>query len=222
MKTIRCRCLLFTVVCFTCTSAAAQFADDESPPPTRWTAEATTIDATDQDPETTVPVRPSFPVLSHQTDDAHQTFAGQPAAAKISGPAVTVGSSLAVVLGLFAGLVWLTRRFGSRGLHQGAIPNEVFRSLGSSPIDPRTRVTMLRCGNRILVVAQSASGVQPLAEIDDPEEVRQLTASCLGDAGRSFNSTLKAIEQEPVPHGFTGTVESRPISRKRSRLFATA
>ncbi len=143
---------------------------------------------------------------------------------KIAVPALTVTSSLAVVLGLFAGLVWLTRKFGSRSMNQGAVPKEVLSSLGSTPLDSRTRITMLRCGNRILVVAQTATGLHPLSEITDPDEVRELTAACLGDSKHTFNSTLQSIEAEKTNSGFVDANVVTPSTRARSRgrLFATA
>ena len=65
-------------------------------------------------------------------------------------PLITVSSSLAVVLGLFAALIWATRKFGSRGTGNRSIPKEIFQTLGSTSIDPRTQVSLLRCGQRIL------------------------------------------------------------------------
>jgi flagellar biosynthetic protein FliO len=192
---------------------------DPTPKPTRWTTQAKTLDTA---PPESTQLTSSFPTLRDQADSSHSGVIEPKSTRAFSGPAITVTSSLAVVLGLFAALIWMTRRFGSRGINQAALSGEVLQSLGTAPIDPRTRVTLLRCGNRILVLAQTATGVQPLAEITDPEEVRHLTATCLGDAGRSFVSTLRSIEQEPVQPGFAGSVDPPPAARKRSRLFATA
>ncbi|MGB7328103.1 MAG: flagellar biosynthetic protein FliO [Rubripirellula sp.] len=142
-------------------------------------------------------------------------------------PAVTVTSSLAVVLGLFAAMVWLTRKFGSRSIAPGAIPRDVFEHLGSSPIDARTRLTMVRCGGRILVLSQTATEVRPLSEITDPEEVQRLTAACLGDSKRNFASTLQSIEKEPAKPGFaseppqTFHAPADETPRSRGRLFST-
>lgn len=190
-----------------------------TPKPTRWTTQPKTLDS--PTPESTQ-LTSAFPSLREQANRSHAVTDEPKPDRTFSGPAITVTSSLAVVLGLFAALVWMTRRFGSRSMNQGTISSEVLQSLGTTPIDPRTRVTLLRCGNRILVLAQTATGVQPLAEITDPEEVRHLTATCLGDAGRSFVSTLRSIEKEPAKPGFAGEIDPPPQARKRSRLFATA
>ena len=47
-------------------------------------------------------------------------------------PVITVVSSLVVVLGLFATLIWLTRRFGGGAVRAGAMPSDVIQNLGST------------------------------------------------------------------------------------------
>tara|TARA_R110002049_G_scaffold2750_8_gene22198 strand:+ start:128948 stop:129754 length:807 start_codon:yes stop_codon:yes gene_type:complete len=145
---------------------------------------------------------------------------------KLAGPAVTVTSSLAVVLGLFALMIWLTRRFGSRTLGQTSLPNEVLQSLGTATLDARTKVNLLRCGGRVIVVAQTPTGVYPISEFTSPEEVRQLIASCQSTSKQSFAQTLQAFEKEAAPRGFVGHETPPPQDgadrRKRGRLFATA
>ena len=71
----------------------------------------------------------TFPSFSRAAID-HASSESAPTGdqkSKIAVPAITVTSSLAVVLGLFAGLVWLTRKFGSRAMNQGAVPKEVLQ-----------------------------------------------------------------------------------------------
>lgn len=165
-----------------------------------------------------------FPSLTHPSQSAVDQSVEQAVERnRFAAPAVTVTSSLAVVLGLFAALVWIARKYGSRSIAPGAIPRDVLESLGSTAIDSRTRVTMLRCGGRILVLAQTAAGIQPLSEISDPEEVRQVTAACLGDAKRSFATTLQSIEKEKPAANFVGDSQQTVASpRSRGQLFATA
>lgn len=166
----------------------------------------------------------NFPALNTQPSSADtptregRESGGMP----FSGSLFTVGSSLVVVLGLFGGLVWVTRRFGTRSMTSGVIPTEIMQSLGSSPIDSRTRITLVRCGNRILVLAQTATGIQPISEITDAEEVRQLTALCLGDSKKEFATTLRSIEQEKTPSGYVGGEPQPSSPRSHGRLFATA
>ncbi|GAA5506647.1 FliO/MopB family protein [Novipirellula caenicola] len=166
-----------------------------------------------------------FPALSQRspaTDKPNEPSEGEKGS-QLAIPGLTVASSLAVVLGLFAGFVWLTRRFSTGGSANGVIPKDVVQNLGSTSIDSRTKVSMIRCGNRIIVVAQTATGIHPLSEITDPNEVLQLTASCIGESKRNFASTLREFEKEPAEKGFVGTpIETPPTPRSRGRLFASA
>ena len=174
----------------------------------------------------------TFPSLAQRADDrALSESNGErgPKTSKLAGPsAITVASSLAVVLGLFAAFVWLTRKFGSRSINGAGVPKEWVQPLGSTPIDSRTRITLVRCGNRILVMAQTAAGVQALTEITDAEEVRELTAACLGDAKPTFASALHSLENEKAGAGFVGTppqraaVDDRSTPCARGRLFTSA
>jgi flagellar biogenesis protein FliO len=167
----------------------------------------------------------SFPELKRGSASSnHLTDSGKDSKAtpKVSGSLVTICSSLAVVLGLFAGFVWINRKFGSGSGNNGGIPKEVVQPLGSTPIDSRNRVTMLRCGNRILVLVQNAQGVQPVAEITSADEVRELTAACLGNSKQAFASTLQSIEQERTDAGFLGEQPRQQSTRTSGRLFASA
>ena len=80
---------------------------------------------------------------------------------------------------------------------------------------------MVRCGNRVLILAQSATGVHPLSEISEPDEVRHLTAACLGNSKKSFDSALQSIEREKADGGFLGNQIDPPTPRASKRLFAT-
>ena len=100
---------------------------------------------------------------------------------RFAGPIVTTVSSLLVVLAVFGGLVWVSRRYGASRAPTGVLPEDVLRNLGGVAIDSKTRVTFLKVGQRILVIGQTQSGdPQTLSEITDPDEVRRLTDRCLG------------------------------------------
>lgn len=125
-------------------------------------------------------------------------------------PLVTVTSSLAIVLGLFAGLVWLLRRSGGKAT--GQLPEEVFSLLGRTTLGPRQNITLARCGRRILVLAVSPSTTSTLAEITDPDEVADLAAQCGNGGSRQlFQRTLTEMgEEEPTVPGFIDPAEERP------------
>ena len=137
-------------------------------------------------------------------------------------PLITVSSSLAVVLGLFAALIWATRKFGARGGSNKNIPKEIFQTLGSTSIDPRTQVSLLRCGQRILILARTNNGVHPLGEITDKDEVSHLIATCTGDSKQEFHNALASLESEPAGSGYIGRQPEPAVARSRGRLFASA
>ena len=165
----------------------------------------------------------TFPSLVPTSGQANTGTDPDPTAAvRASSPLITVTSSLAVVLGLFAALIWVTRRFGGRAGGNGTIPKEIFQNLGSTSIDPRTQISLLRCGQRILIIARTNNGVHPLGEITGAEEVNQLTAACLGDSKQAFQTALQSMESEPTDGGYLGKDKKQPTARSRGRLFATA
>lgn len=168
-----------------------------------------------------VNVRPSFPSLtpriSHSDDGTAR--AEKVATHALSAPSVTVASSLAVVLGLFAGMIWLTRRFGGGASSNRALPKEALEVLGTATLQPRLTVSLVRVGSRVVVLGHSAQGVHTITEITDLDEANRLIATCRGESTVGFANELKAIEREPFRPGF---VEPASDSEPRRRLFASA
>ena len=166
--------------------------------------------------------RPAFPPLVPRSriDQGDSEKAATPSASAMSGPTITVASSLAVVLGLFAGTIWLTRRFGAGARGSRTVPNEAVEVLGSSVIDARTKLSLIRVGTRVVVLAQTAQGVHPISEITDLDEANELIATCRGDSKRGFAEQLKSIERESQSPGFVGSSTDSPPPPRR--LFATA
>jgi len=142
---------------------------------------------------------------------------------KMIAPLVTVGSSLTIVLALFCGLVWAGRKFGGGAAASKPLPASALTPLGHVMLDPRTKLMLVKCGRRILVLSQTASGITPITEVTHPDEVRELIASCSSEAREMFQQTLREIELEPAK-GFTDSPPSTQPAppRASSRLFATA
>jgi flagellar biogenesis protein FliO len=90
--------------------------------------------------------------------------------------AVTVFGSLALVLGVFFALVWVLRRAAPAGA--ALLPAEAFEVLGRAPLANRQQAHLLRCGNKLLLVASGAAGIESLTEITDAAEVDRLTDLC--------------------------------------------
>lgn len=85
-------------------------------------------------------------------------------------PLVTVGSSLAIVLGGFAILAALFRKTEK----PRAKPSELMETLGAVQVTPKVKLHLVRLGSRLLVLHLGANSVERVAEISDPEEVQNL------------------------------------------------
>lgn len=94
-----------------------------------------------------------------------------------------VVSSLAIVIGGYLGFVWLTRKFG--GASDKSLPSEVFEVIGTSPLNPKQNLQLVRLGSKLLVLVSGDEGVSPIAEVTDADEVEYLTGVCLQKSGRS-------------------------------------
>lgn len=143
---------------------------------------------------------------------AEKPPADTPSSLKLSAPAVrepgkrpntfqsliTVGGSLAAVLGLFLLMVWAVRRTSPRGL--ATLPREAFEVLGRAPLANRQQAQLLRCGNKLLLVAVGAAGAgaDTLTEITDPAEVERLADLCRqtrsGGPVATFRQALRQAE----------------------------
>jgi flagellar biogenesis protein FliO len=126
---------------------------------------------------------------------------------------MTVGSSLAIVVGLFCVTAW----FMKRGQPGGAklLPGEAVSVLGRQPLPGRQQMILVRCGSKLLLVAVSMHGAETLTEITDPLEVDRLAGLCgQGDAhsvSTSFNELMSQWgTDEPAP------TRSSLFSRRRA------
>ena len=112
---------------------------------------------------------------------------------------VTVGGSLAVVLGVFFLIVWLLRRASPGAM--GTLPGEVFEVLGRASLANHQHVQLLRCGNKLLLVSFHAAGAganaNTLTEITDPKEVDRLAGLCRqargGNPSKTFRQVLRQV-----------------------------
>ncbi|MEL6898630.1 MAG: flagellar biosynthetic protein FliO, partial [Planctomycetota bacterium] len=105
----------------------------------------------------------------------------------------SVCTSLAIVMGLFAALVWISRKFGG-GNASGALPNQAAEVLGTTMLAPRSRLQLVRVGGRVLVLAHGPAGVTRLDSIEDPDEAARLVAACKGESAEGFREALRSTE----------------------------
>ncbi len=119
---------------------------------------------------------------------------------------VTVGGSLALVLGLFLVVAWLMRRTVPGG--STLLPGEVLEVLGRAALAGRAQVHLVRLGNKLLLVSMSTAGVETLAEVTDPDEVTRLAGLCrqaqAGSTTAAFRQVLQQLAGPRTPSGRTG------------------
>ena len=139
-------------------------------------------------------------------DFASQAFGSEKADSIISGLKSQFGDldiprvfgSLAIVLGGYFVLVWLTRRFGSNG--NGHLPNEVVEVLGQTPFKPGSNLQLVRLGSKLLLLMNSAEGTHTIGEISDPEEVALLCAKCgVSNRPSRTQATAATVANSPAP-----------------------
>ena len=119
---------------------------------------------------------------------------------------MTMGGSLATVLGLFLVVAWAMRRSAPRG--SVLLPDEVVEMLGRAPLTCRQQVHLLRCGNKLLLVCVTPSGVETLTEVTDPEEVDRLAGLCRQAHPDSATNAFRQVLQQ-----FSG---QRNVARHRT------
>jgi flagellar biogenesis protein FliO len=127
----------------------------------------------------------------------------------------TAGAGLAIVVGLFLVAMWLMRRGSPKG--NGLLPAEAFAMLGRAPLTAQSFAHLVRIGNKLVLVAVSADGAQPLTEVTDPLEVDRLTGLCASGSGygpsAEFQQVLAQLAKEPA-RGFLGA-EASSSGRRR-------
>jgi flagellar biogenesis protein FliO len=116
---------------------------------------------------------------------------------------MTVGGSLALVLGLFMILAWIMRRTVPGAVQ--ALPGEVVEVLGRAPLAGRQQVHLIRCGSKLILVSVTPEGAETLTEITDPEEVDRLSGLCRethpGSATNAFRHVFGQLAPQPTGSG---------------------
>jgi flagellar protein FliO/FliZ len=107
---------------------------------------------------------------------------------------VTAAASLGIVLGLFLLVVLVVRR----GMPKNAalLPREAVQVLGRAPLAGKQQVHLVRCGNKILLLCISNTGVETLTEITDPVEVDRLAVICQQMRPHSVTSSFRQVFQQ--------------------------
>jgi flagellar protein FliO/FliZ len=129
--------------------------------------------------------------------------------------------ALAVVVGLILVLARLFRRHAPN--FSQSLPQEALEILGRRHVDPRQTILLVRIGARILVVGSSASGLNPLGQIDDPVEVDLLAGLCRrgSQAGVWSTSFFRLLKGETKTRPGTNSVRTVPQSTHPSARSVT-
>ncbi|HEY2148815.1 MAG TPA: flagellar biosynthetic protein FliO [Pirellulales bacterium] len=119
-----------------------------------------------------------------------------------TGPALlSMFGSLAIVLTLFFGLVWLLRRGMPRGSR--IVPSEVVEVLGRAPLAGRQQMHVVRFGNKVLLIAVTPAGAETLSEITEPAEVDRLSGICqqihAHSATNAFRQVFRQFAEDRSP-----------------------
>ena len=125
---------------------------------------------------------------------SHPLSAAEGAATRSTGPVVTMLASLAAVLGVFLLVTWFVRRHLPRGA--GPLPTDVLEVLGRATIGHKQPLSLLRLGDRLLLVAIHPAGAETLAEITDPDEVTRLVGLCRQAQPQSASGAFRQVLQQ--------------------------
>lgn len=100
-----------------------------------------------------------------------------------------------VALAIVIGLIFVTRK-GLQRLGGHVVPTSaghLIEVLGRAPLGPKTSVMFVKLNHRILVVGQSAAGMNTLAEIEDPEEVAGLLGQFDAARPKSISTGFRGL-----------------------------
>ena len=131
--------------------------------------------------------------------------------------------SLALVLGGYFGLVWVSRLFGGGN---GKVPKEVVEVLGQTPFGPKKHLQIVRLGSKLLLLINGPEGTHPIGEITDPEEVEYLSSLCPGRKTASAANVLRiakaATAGDPSPANTAPATGTGPVMSNATAAIAAA
>jgi len=100
----------------------------------------------------------------------------QPEPPSVAGSLTTIISSLAIVLGLFLCVAWVSRRGWARKKH--LLSKDVVEIMGRAPLTARQHLHLIKFANKLLLVAVTPDSAKTLTEITDPDEIVRVRSLC--------------------------------------------
>ena len=146
------------------------------------------------------------------TEDKPEAGGRRPRTPAASSWTTAIGG-LTIVLLLIGAAALLLRKHAPAVA--GVLPAEALQVLGRRHVDARNSIQLVRCGSRILVLANCAQqGLRTLAEISDPVEVDLLAGLCRrSDATAGKSDFGQFINRHLAPQPAPRRGEARPKAR---------
>ncbi len=120
---------------------------------------------------------------------------------------VTALAALAFVVGLFMLLAWAVKRRLPKSSQ--LLPSDAVRILGRVALGTRQFGHLLQLGNKLILVSVNQTGVEKLAEIDEPQEVVRLIGLCgrtsSDGSQKEFDEVFGQFAREKAASGFLGS-----------------
>ncbi len=162
------------------------------------------------------PVALSDPLVAESAVEAGKTPIRR--VSDVSATASPASRSPATVWLVLIGIVavaslvsYWSRRSGAGG--HWKIPATVLQVLGRTQVSPNQSVTLLRLGERVLLVSSSGATLQTLAVITDPAEVAAMTAECLSQRSSHLAAAMNGPSRrgpQPPPREPSDSTEREP------------
>ena len=102
-------------------------------------------------------------------------------------------TALGLVIGLILLARWAWVRLSGQVTSKAPAGSKAVEVLSRTAVAPRNHVLLLRVGQRILVVSDSSSGMQTLAQVDQPEEVAELLANVTSQRSGSISQGFRQV-----------------------------
>jgi len=134
--------------------------------------------------------------------------------------AMVVTSSLAIVLGLFFLVVWLSRRALPKAGQ--ALPTEALEVLGRTPLAARHNLQLIRLGHRLLLVSVAPDTARTLLDITDADEVNHLIALCRQDQPGSITASFRQVMQQMSHSAGSSLIDGDATSMAATAARSTA
>jgi flagellar biogenesis protein FliO len=149
--------------------------------------------------------------ISPPSEQAENSKSDAPAR---TGSFVTTLGALGLILMIFLGLVQMWKKRSPQSFRK--LPEDVWQELGTTRLDHRYQVRLIRVGSRILVLGQSDTNLQTLSEITEPEEVANLIAQCGRKPDEGQKSKFHSLYEQ-----FRSRIDSHPTASSTANSLAT-